>query len=138
MRTCKVKGCDRKHYGKGYCNKHYQRKKLGQPLIKKCKDCGKNIEQFLWYFFCKRCKERKDKKRYSEYGKKVYDEWKGDYIKRNYVNIPRLTGIKGTQGRVFTDGVTEEIKPLIPMIKNKVLNDCIKHPAKYLYGKKKK
>lgn len=33
---------------------------------------------------------------------------------------------------IYTNGVTEEIKPLIPKIKNDVLNDCIKNPRKYL------
>lgn len=34
MKFCKIDGCDTKHYGLGYCPKHYQRfKKFGDPDI---------------------------------------------------------------------------------------------------------
>lgn len=29
---CTVTGCNREHYGKGYCHAHYQRQKKGHPL----------------------------------------------------------------------------------------------------------
>ena len=45
--------------------------------------------------------------------------------------------VSGKSTTVYTNGVTEEIRPLIPMIKNKVLEDCIKNPGKYLYGEEK-
>lgn len=32
MRTCEVTGCDRKHFGGGLCNAHYQRKRRGKSL----------------------------------------------------------------------------------------------------------
>ena len=41
-------------------------------------------------------------------------------------------GFLGKHINIYTNGVTEKIKPLIPKIKNDVLNDCIKNPRKYL------
>ncbi len=41
-------------------------------------------------------------------------------------------GFMGNRCRVYTNGVTEHIKPMIPLIKDKVYNDCIKNPRKYL------
>ncbi len=38
----------------------------------------------------------------------------------------------GTQCKIYTDGFTEHIKPLIPIIKRSVLNDCIKNPRRLL------
>lgn len=35
MRVCEVEGCERKHYAKGLCEPHYQRRKKGQSLIEK-------------------------------------------------------------------------------------------------------
>lgn len=32
MKSCTIEGCDRKHYGQGLCNTHYQRKKTGRDL----------------------------------------------------------------------------------------------------------
>jgi hypothetical protein len=40
-KTCSVDGCDNKHYGHGYCNKHYQKwKTYGDPLVDKTKYRG--------------------------------------------------------------------------------------------------
>lgn len=41
-------------------------------------------------------------------------------------------GFLNKQCRVYTNGFTEHIKPLIPLIKKKVLQDCINNPRKYL------
>ena len=130
MRKCKVKNCKGKHNAKGYCGLHYYRKISGKSIIKKCKNCRKNIENMLWCTFCKRCKiklrREKDNKRYKD--------WKGYYVKKNYVNIPRfnLKGKVGGVSHVYTNGVTEQMKPLVSKIKEKVLNDCIRNPRKYL------
>ena len=44
----------------------------------------------------------------------------------------------GKRCRIYTDGFTEHLKPMIPLIKDKVLEDCIKNPAHYLYWDKKR
>lgn len=38
----------------------------------------------------------------------------------------------GEECKIYTDGLTEHLKPMIPLIKDKILNDCIKNPRKYL------
>ena len=64
--------------------------------------------------------------------------WKGRYKlecqKENYSSIPTFNPrLKdGQRGRIYTNGVTEEIKPLIPKIKNDVLNRCIANPREFL------
>ncbi len=126
MRRCKVRHCKRKHIAKGYCTLHYYRKRNGRSLIRKCKDCGRNITNKLQCTYCKRC----SKKRWENH-KKIQIE----KFKNNYVIIPRFGLISGKRiGKccVYTNGVTEQIKPLIPKIKDKVLRDCIKNPRKYL------
>lgn len=105
MKICKVNGCDKKYYAKGYCNGHYST------------DLYKRSEKY------RRGVKETQRKNYKKNREKILK-----YHKENYVHFR----IAGKPGSVFTNGVTEEIKPLIPMIKNKVLNDCIKNPRKYL------
>ena len=50
----------------------------------------------------------------------------------NYVAIPQFGVRKGRTSRVFTDGATKQMKPMIAKIRNEVLEDCIKNPRKYL------
>ncbi len=121
MRICKVKGCDRKRRTKGYCMLHSSRKKIGNPLIKICKYCGRNITNKKGYPVCKRC----SKKKKSEAEKK-------------YAETHIFFQIAGQRGNVYTNGVTEEMKEMLPKIKDKVLKDAIRNPAHYLYGDKKK
>jgi len=35
MRTCNVEGCNEKHYGKGYCQRHYNQKYKNRPFTDK-------------------------------------------------------------------------------------------------------
>lgn len=121
-RKCKVRGCERGYHSLGYCEIHYNRKKRGKQLINKCRDCGKKIEHLVRYRFCESCsKKRKRKKNRIRY-----------LIKGNQsVHIPQL-GIKGVIRTIYTNGVTEEIKPMISKIRDKVLEDCINNPRKYL------
>ena len=41
-------------------------------------------------------------------------------------------GFLGKSCKLYTDGVTEHIKPMIPLIKDKILLDCVANPKKYL------
>ncbi len=41
-------------------------------------------------------------------------------------------GFMGKSCKIYTDGLTEHIKPMIPLIKDKILTDCIANPKKYL------
>ncbi len=54
------------------------------------------------------------------------------YRKEEFTNIPRLGARKKAIQHVFTNGMTKDIKPLVKKIKEKILNDCIKNPSKYL------
>ena len=38
MKICKVEGCNNKHYGKGYCGKHYQQMKKKGKIYKTYKE----------------------------------------------------------------------------------------------------
>ena len=45
MRTCSVEGCNGKHVGKGYCNKHYQQfRKYGHILERTQRDLNEIVE----------------------------------------------------------------------------------------------
>ena len=58
----------------------------------------------------------------------------GCYQKEEYVTIPSFGNIKKGRQKtlMWANGVTKEIKPLIKKIRERVLNDCIKNPSKYL------
>ncbi len=123
MKKCKVKGCDKKQWAKGYCAAHYYRVRRGCPLILKCKWCKKELGLGKGYF-CSN-KHRAKFKYHNQGGR--------EYRKENYTNIPYFgKRTKGKQIRVYTNGVTEEIKPLVEKITNDVLEDCIKNPRKFL------
>ena len=127
MRKCKIKGCNRKHEAKGYCAAHYLRKLSNRIINPTCKNKNcKNKVPLPNYFYCStRCSFLVDYQRNKEQKLK--------YKKENYSVVPRFGNkTKGQTTNIYTNGVTEEIKPLISKIKNKVLEDCIKNPRKYL------
>ncbi len=77
---------------------------------------------------CKKCGKLKEHK---AHGLCAYC-----YSKIEYTIIPMAgCGVKvckkGTR-LVYTNGFTEELKPLIKKIQNDVFEDCIKNPSKYL------
>ena len=44
MRTCSIEGCENKHYGKGYCRKHYKQfRKYGYTLDRTIYDANEII-----------------------------------------------------------------------------------------------
>ena len=79
--------------------------------------------------------KEKNKTQVAKYQKAYYEKNKEKINQRRkstHVNIPTF-GRTGKQ-HIFTNGVTEQMKPLVLKIKDKVLSDCIKNPRKYLEG----
>lgn len=88
-------------------------------MKKICKECGK-LKEHHAHGLCDNC-----------------------YFKVEYSRIPTVgCGMNKSNRKytthVWTNGVTEELKPLIPKIRDKILNDCIKNPSKYLQDFKKR
>ena len=115
MKTCKVNGCNRKYEAKGYCKLHYSRARFGNSPIRLCSVCGDELPLHQRKY-CVECAKEKKRRYFLEYHKK---------------NITSFSFL-GKTINVFTNGVTEEIKPFVPLIKKKVLKDCIDNPRKYL------
>ncbi len=44
MKICKLEGCDKKHYGKGYCAKHYMQLRTHGKIFRTFKDPNEIIE----------------------------------------------------------------------------------------------
>lgn len=85
MRYCKLKDCETKHHGLGYCPYHLRRyKAYGNPL----KDSGRERhgmvntrEYYAWYNMRSRC-NRSNIKSYNNYGAKgvtVCDRWNSSF-----------------------------------------------------------
>ncbi len=122
--TCKVKGCNNKCKCKGYCNLHYARKFIYKiPFTRRCK--LKECNNILPKGHKKLCSDKCQRKDYL-----TKKEQRIKYMKDNYITIPNFA----TKGKkiLHPRELTDELKPLIPIIKNKVLEDCIKNPGKYL------
>lgn len=85
MRKCKLSTCNRNHYSKGYCEKHYRRwKKWGNPNYLSLEQHGmwESPEYRAWSAMKQRCYNHKDK-RYKDYGGreiKVCNRWKNSFI----------------------------------------------------------
>ena len=69
---------------------------------------------------CKECKKLKEHKARG-YCEKCYNKTQKTQI-----------GCFGQQTSIYTNGVTKQLKPLIPKLKDKVIKDCLRNPRKYL------
>lgn len=70
MRLCSVCGCDKKHFGKGYCNLHYNRfRRHGDPTVlnKDSHGLTDSAEYRVWQDMKTRC-SNKSHKSYNRYG----------------------------------------------------------------------
>ncbi len=134
MKICKVKDCERKHYGKGYCEVHHRRKLKGIPLTKHCKICKGKLDIGKYKYCSTKCL---DKGTYNLFKKRCSKdkEFYQKYLERHrgkHVSIPTFGKVEGMATTIYTNGVTEQVKPLVKKIRDKVLEDCIRNPAKYL------
>ena len=84
MKICSIPDCDKKHYAKGYCRKHYEKfRKYGDPLhlernIEYEKHGMTNTSEYkTWGSMKERCynKNNKDYPRYGGRGITVCDRW---------------------------------------------------------------
>lgn len=92
MSKCSVKGCDRKHYAKGYCRLHYDRVKAnGSPdaikVVHKSSTPHKGPTYNSWCLMKNRCycKTATSYPYYGGRGIKVCSEWLGVYGYENFV-----------------------------------------------------
>ncbi len=84
----------------------------------KCIICGKIVVD----------KSRRQNKRYCS-----KNCWK-ERLRLEYTQLPHICYKKGRgmSTILYTDGFTEELKPMVKKIKDKVLRDCIRNPRKFL------
>ena len=84
LRLCKLKNCDLKHYGKGYCHKHYWHwKKYGTPnKIKNHTHLINTPEYRAWCSMKTRCYNQNawNYKYYGKRGIKVCDRWLKSFV----------------------------------------------------------
>lgn len=127
-RKCKVKDCERKHSAKGYCRFHYDRKRRGLPFVLRCRICFEELGMRRKKFCSSVCR-RAFYYHCTDIGQRARD-----YMRNERVAIY----VAGRQFSVFTDGVTEEIRLMIPELKRRVFEECIRNPRWYLYGDERK
>ncbi len=85
MRICKIPNCNNKHFGKGYCEKHYLRFRIyGDPQYTKTEKHGMSLttEYSSWYTMIARCanKNNNDYKNYGGRGITVCKQWKNSFM----------------------------------------------------------
>ena len=111
-------------------------------MKKICIQCGKEFNGYNTSQLCSDdCRKEKRrqysqrpevKERQRQYSQRYNQRPEVKERKRQYEKQHIYVCLAGKTTKVYTDGVTEELKPLIPKLKEKVLNDCIKNPRKYL------
>lgn len=79
-KLCSIEGCEEKHYGKGYCVKHWKRfKKYGDALLKKQNKHGMSHTDTYksWRAMRQRCLDSNCKPyaKYGGRGVKICDRW---------------------------------------------------------------
>lgn len=80
MRRCSIEECDNKHFGKGYCSKHYTRlRRNGDPNIVQYERHGYRFHRLypMWQHMKARC-YNKNNRGYKHYGGRgiiVCNEW---------------------------------------------------------------
>ena len=147
IKLCEVPNCEREHHAKGYCRRHYERLKRGGAIVPKCAVCGKIIPQSkkrLDKYCSKECAHKGNlevRKKYDATHKKERNLWRKKYYLRNRERLLKYRKDNFIQGNfcgrsfsVYTNGATEEMRRMLPMIKKKVMEDCIRNPRKYLDG----
>lgn len=83
MKVCAVEGCESKHYAKGYCEKHYAKKrKYGDPLHTKLHGMSETRDYKNWRGIIDRCCNSNYHafKYYGGRGITVCDEWKNSFL----------------------------------------------------------
>ena len=87
-KQCSVKGCDRKQYGNGYCNGHYQRARKGldvsSPIIKRERHGESYGRTYItWKCMIQRCCNNRSTKwmYYGGRGILVCEEWRQSFSK---------------------------------------------------------
>lgn len=86
MRKCDLQDCNEKHYGKGYCSKHYANfRRTGNPIANRPIELhGKrNTKEYnCWANMIKRCYNENGTyyENYGGRGIKVCDEWRNSFL----------------------------------------------------------
>ena len=83
IRTCKINGCNEKHFGKGLCHKHYDKQYLQDNKEKVAKIRKRYAQKHKAYFAEKSRKYyKKHKKEKAEYNKRYYKQYSKDNKER--------------------------------------------------------